>query len=255
MTLINPRTGMSISAESQSGTWLEEKMEAATNAAAPIAVPTLGSGFQTRKYQRLDATASGYDDITAAAIRRKIQDSTQEDRYRTPYPRSPSSSSSMEEPQVDSFTQMLGISWQRISTDDKDMAAAVRGWEKYINNHYSRYIQDSQILLKHKGLNAYLVTSRSSSDTSTSNHFGGKDVSENLFYLFNEDLTEARLVASDWQTCAKRLRCSPIEFAEGSEVIRAEHAQRTDAGAAAIAQDAEMKSGGLGMDMTMDVDS
>ena len=168
----------------------------------------------------------------------------------------------MEEPQVDNFTQMLGISWQRISTDDKDMAAAIRGWEKYINNHYARYIQDSQIVLRHKGLNAYLVTSRPpvTAPNASSSYFCQNDTSfggtksENLFYLFNEDLTEARLVASDWQTCAKRLRCSPIEFAQGSEVVRAE-TQSTAAGAAAIAQDAEMKSEGLGMETTMDLDS
>lgn len=234
---------------SQSGTWLEENMEARA-AAAPVAIPA-ESEFRGRKSQRCDATA-GYDDITAAAIRRKLQNSTQEDSYRA-HSGSPSSFSSMKEPQVDDFTQLLGISWQRIPTDDRDIAAAIRGWERYINNHYARYIQNSEIILKHKGLNAYVVAARAPAFTSNGWANASLPASESsiVFYLFNEDLTEARLVASDWETCAARLRCAPIAFEEGSEVITASNRPLDQS----QAKEAETNSGGLGMEMTMDLDS
>lgn len=184
---------------------------------------------------------SRYDSVHENPIDRRVQRSTREAGYRTPYDRSP-------EPQVDNITQALGISWQYVSTDDKDMAAAIRGWEKYINNHYARYIHDARILLKHKGLNAYLVSSASRDACNSSQSW----------YLFNEDLSEARLVASDWTTCRQRLGWSPIQFPEDSEVIKPEQMQSMEAGAGAgagAAAGAEMESGGSGMEMTMDLDS
>ncbi|KAL1960917.1 hypothetical protein VTO42DRAFT_5901 [Malbranchea cinnamomea] len=270
MTLLNPRTGVCISAESQS-------MEAQAAAAAPIAVPTAQSDYRSRKTQRLDASGSAFDDIPSAALQRKIQALTQPDTLRTSNPRSPSTSSRMENPQVDSFTHLLGISWQCFSSDDKDLGAAIRGWEKYIDNHYSQYVRDSRIILKHKGLNAYLVTSQSPAvacgNQKNPSYLWENDVSiptpesrqtsdtSPQFYLFNEELSEARLVATDWETCVKRLRCSPIEFAEGSEVVKAsdrpcEPSRNNEAGAAnMVAKNTEAGSGGLGTEMTMDIDS
>lgn len=241
MTLLNPRSGLAVSAESQTGTWFEEQMEADTTTAPPLAVSTDSatnhSHHRGRKSQRLDASAAGFDDITASAIQRKLNNqasSSEADIYRTPALTSASgspststfSSSSPGEPRVDDLTLLLGISWQRVSgvDQDMDMGPAVRGWEKYIGKHYAGYLQaPPRIVLKHRGLNAYLVTS--SSETSPKNDNGPTMMSidhppPSCFYLFNEDLSEARLVANDWDTCIQRLRTTPITFAEGSEPIK-----------------------------------
>ncbi|PGG95503.1 hypothetical protein AJ79_10023 [Helicocarpus griseus UAMH5409] len=242
MVLLNPRSGMVISAESQTGTWYEEKAETTASSAPPIAVPTSSSSsnnqpdLPSRKSQRLDATASGWDDITAAAIQAKLQSSTHEDSYR---PTKQASSSSLasssfnsQEPHVDDFTHMLGISWQRVSRTDDDVAAAVRGWERYIQNHFADHIQEAEILLKHRGLTAYLVAGRPSATSSNT-----------VFYLFSEDLTEARLVGNSWEACLRNLRSSPIEYESGSQVLRA--AERTPE---RVVEDKGVLIGSVGVD-------
>ncbi|PGH06059.1 hypothetical protein AJ80_08227 [Polytolypa hystricis UAMH7299] len=235
MVLLNPRTGIALSAESQTGTWFEEKAEAATSSARPLAVSTGASerpDLPSRKSQRLDATASNFDDITLAAIQSKLGSSTHDNAHRstatsslTPSP----SSSGPEEPRIDDCTLLLGISWQRISSTDNDMASAIRGWERYIDNHFSRYLQGATILLKHRGLNAYLVTARPTESLLPSiplkSHPLSLDNDQSAFYLFNEDLTEARLVSSTWDACVQNLRSAPIAYEPGSEVLKA--AERT----------------------------
>lgn len=220
MVLLNPRTSLALSAESQTGTWFEEKAE--TNAAAvePLAAASGSSrmGLPSRKSQRLDTSTAGWDDITAAAVHRKLQSSVHSDTYRPADGVTSSLSSTSSGPQIpliDDATHLLGISWQRVSTEDKDMAAAVRGWERYINNHFSRFLGNAEILLKHRGLNAYLVTARPT--------FNGLiDSSAPVyFYLFNEHLTEGQLVGTNWQACLHNLRSSPITFEVGSETMRA----------------------------------
>lgn len=67
----------------------------------------------------------------------------------------------------------------------------------------------AEILLKSKGLNAYLVGS------------------EQGFYLFGEDLLEGRLVGRNWESCLDNLRTHPIAF-EGTEVLRAEQTPGSD---------------------------
>ncbi|KAK2747630.1 hypothetical protein FQN55_004799 [Onygenales sp. PD_40] len=269
MVLLNPRSGMVISAESQTGTWYEEKAESTAAAAPPIAVPT-GSSAQpdlpSRKSQRLDATASGWDDITFAAIQSKLQSSAQEDSYRPHKQGSSSVASSSsftpQEPHVDDLTHLLGISWQRISRNDEDMAGAIRGWERYIENHFSRYIQEAEILVKHRGLNAYLVVGRPpTSSTPPSSNFqvnGNHNAtidSSPAFYLFSEDLAEARLVGHDWETTIRSLQSSPISY---SEVLRA--AERSpervveDKGFLIGAVRGESNGAAMGDGMGMDID-
>jgi hypothetical protein len=58
---------------------------------------------------------------------------------------------------VDDYTLALGIGWTKIASENPDTQAAARGWVKYIENHYPRYVHDAEILSKSKGLNTYLV--------------------------------------------------------------------------------------------------
>jgi hypothetical protein len=164
MTLLNPKTGVIISAESQTGTWYEEHAEVAAIAAARPATPLYRPDMQSRKSQRLDITAPGLDDIASSIVQ----------------PDSPPKSAPTD-PTIDESTQALGIGWMRISESDTDLQAAARGWAKYIDNHYPEDVHGAKILLKSKGLNAYLV---------------GADEG---FFLFREELSEGRLVARIWE--------------------------------------------------------
>lgn len=214
MVLLNPRTGLALSAETQTGTWYEETLESA--AAAP-SVSSHSQAFQSsqantsgRKSQRLDPSAPRLDDIALSSVQR-LQDSGTDDNRRL----LDATNRSPNEPLVDDATRLLGISWQRITFDgDGDMAAAVRGWKKYIDKQYSAYLLDSQILMKNRALNAYLVTARPVTPFGPAN--------SNAFYLFNDDLTQAQLVASAWETCIQNLRSNPIVF-EGTQILNAAH--------------------------------
>ncbi|KAM5443867.1 hypothetical protein MferCBS31731_001113 [Microsporum ferrugineum] len=212
MVLINPKTGLAVSASSQTGTWYEEKAEerATSNRISAPVTSNINSehakALPSRKTQRLDATASGYDDITALSIAHKLQSSANDVC-------GSSSSKGPEMPHVDDATRLLGISWQRMANDDKDMVAAIRGWEKYINNHFAAYLRDAQIMLKHRGLNVYLVSALPTGqhDKATQRHF----------YLFDDNLTEGQLIGRDWQSSIQNLQSSPITFEAGSEVLKA----------------------------------
>ncbi|KAG5299025.1 hypothetical protein I7I52_09191 [Histoplasma capsulatum] len=258
------------------------------------------SCLHSRKSQRLDASAAAWDDNALATIQAKLQSSSatpsssmqnNDNDYHQPK-RQPSSSSFSsfhplipQEPQLDSLTLLLGISWQRVSrTDDADVAAALRGWERYIQNHYATYISQAEILLKHRGLGAFLVAaqvpasaSASSSSSSPSSSFypwmphtdtDTKDTDANgtatRFYLFSEDLAEARLVGNDWDSCLRNLREVPFRYEDGSLVLRASSALASavpaaesavgDKGVLVGCEDGAVDAIGMDVDMGMGMD-
>lgn len=194
MTLLNPRTGLSISAGSQTGTWFEEQAELQQAAANPISSRSIAlqsdAAEISRKAQRLDTSAPGLDDIALASMQQRLHGAAMADQHRTAPIIPPA------EPLIDDATRLLGISWQRIDTDD-DMAPAVRGWTKYLDNQYAAYLHHSQMLMKSRALNAYLVAATPVSAFSPA------------FYLFNEDLTQGQLVATSWEACVHNLRSAP----------------------------------------------
>jgi hypothetical protein len=209
MTLIYPgEPGYTMAAESQSGTWYEEKVEESAAAALPVSSRSqagMSSDVQGRKSQRLDPTAPGLDDIALSSMQKRLQNATDDSR----------SSPSHQEPLVDDATRLLGISWQRINvSDDDDMAPAVRGWKKYIDNQYSNYLQNCLILMKSRALNAFLVAAQP-----VAQDFGTVANSP-AYFLFSDDLDQARLVGSTWETCVQNLQSSPILF-EGAETLQA----------------------------------
>ncbi|KAJ5684095.1 uncharacterized protein N7477_000440 [Penicillium maclennaniae] len=204
MVLLNPSTGMAISADSQTGTWYEEQAEAQQTKAPPVSSRSFAlqsdAADISRKSQRLDRSAPGLDDIALCSIQQRLN-GPEADQHRTlnTGPAPPA------EPLIDDATRLLGISWQRLDTDG-DMAPAVRGWTKYIDNQYSDYLRDSQMLIKSRALNAYLVAAVPTNAFSPA------------FYLFSDDLTQAQLVASSWEACLHNLRSTPIIF-EGSSPL------------------------------------
>lgn len=193
MVLLSPNSGLSISAESQTGTWCEEKAEAVSQ--QPILTTVRPRLPASRKSRRMD---------------QKVPDPLQLwDHKGSSAPETPPKSYNPR-PTVDDCTYALGIGWTRVASEDPDVGAAARGWARYLENHYSRYIHDAEIWLKSKGLNAYLVSCREG------------------FYLFNEDLLEGRLVGRTWQSCLQNLRSHPIAF-DGDEALRAERTPGPDA--------------------------
>lgn len=207
MVLLNPQTGLALSAESQTGTWYEQEAETQQAAAAPISSRSNAlhsdAADISRKAQRLDQSAPGLDDIAVSSIRQRLNDPSTDDQHRTLHagPAPPS------EPLVDDATRLLGIGWQRVNAEG-DMAPAVRGWTKYIDNQYSSHLHSSQMLIKSRALNAFLVAAVPTSGFSPA------------YYLFTDDLTQGQLVASTWEACLQNLRSTPIIF-EGAAPLAA----------------------------------
>ena len=223
MVLLNSSTGISISAESQTGTWYEEKVE--TKSKLEWSTESRPEMPTSRKSVRLDPTAPPLvhsDDIAAALA-----------------PESPPKSSASH-PTIDDFTYALGIGWTRLSPEDADIQAAARGWARYLENHYSRHIHGAEILLKSEGLNAYLVGCQEG------------------YYLFSEDLLEGRLVGKHWESCLNNLRVHPIAF-EGEGILLAERPGPDPGfvhrnGGRSATDDKEANENNAGINGNMDVD-
>ncbi len=196
MVLLNPSRSISISAESQIGTFYEKKLEAGSTLLPAIEErPTMPTSRKSVRLDHATPPPPRPDDLAAVIA-----------------PESPPKSlSSASHPTIDDFTYALGIGWTRLTTEDRDIQAAARGWARYLENHYSRHIHGAEILLKSKGLTAYLVGCQEG------------------FYLFSEDLLEGRLVGRNWESCLSNLQAHPITF-EGAEVLRAERTPGPESG-------------------------
>ncbi|EPS30099.1 hypothetical protein PDE_05049 [Penicillium oxalicum 114-2] len=173
--------------------------EAAVSQSGATLVADGNGNEMSRKAPRFDASSAVLGGDATVASQDSANDTSLSDQHRITPPSPPS------EPLIDEATRLLGISWQRVDTDH-DMAPAVRGWTKYIDNQYSAILHDSQMLMKSRALNAYLVAATPHGACSPS------------FYLFNEDLTQGQLVASRWEVCLQNLRSTPPVF-EGNAVI------------------------------------
>lgn len=210
MVLLNPDTGIALSAESQTGTWYEETRESKQAAAPPVSSRSIAlqsdAADLSRKSQRLDTSAPGLDDIALASMHQRLNDPQLDDQHRSLLQ---GGSTPPVEPLIDDATLLLGISWQRIDTDD-DMAPAIRGWTKYIDNQYAAHLRESRMLLKSRALNAYLVSATPALAFA----------SAPAFYLFKEDLSQGQLVASSWDACLQNLRSTPPVF-EGAMPLSA----------------------------------
>lgn len=210
MVLLNPRTGLGVSAESQTGTWYEENKAAASK--PPVS-------DHSRKAKRLDPSASGLDDIALSQLQQQV---SVDGNHRA----LDAGAGGPQEPPVDDATRLLGISWQRVAHDD-EKAPAVRGWTKYIDNQYAAYLADSKILMKSRSLNAFLVAARVAGSPLGSSSSSSPAT---CYFLFSDDLDQARLVGSSWDVCVRNLRENPVVF-EGAEVLVAADKVPAQAGA------------------------
>jgi hypothetical protein len=202
MTLLNPQTGVSISAESQTGTWYEEKVEQEALVKEVEAITTANQ-FRpkipaSRKSIRLSQSSIKTDFTSTLAPHSQAAPASP-----------PKTASASAHPEIDEATLALGIGWTKLSNEDENIQTAARGWARYLENHYARHIHSAEILLKSSGLNAYLVGSPEG------------------FFLFSENLLEGRLVARTWEQCLDNLRTQPITF-DGEGVLRAERTPGPD---------------------------
>lgn len=143
------------------------------------------------------------------------------------------------EPVIDHFSHLLGVGWNRIGLDP-DTQAATRGWAKYIENHYR--LSDVDILLTSKAFEgACLVCARNGA------HKG--------YFLFSEDLGQARLVGFNWDVCVGRLQSSPPTFQTDEMLMAASTptsgATKMGGGACALLPRSAMNLGALPADDLM----
>lgn len=208
MVLINPRTGVALSADSQTGTWYEEKADHESlkreieEANFRPRLPT------SRKSMRLSQTSikTGFDTLAASEM------ATAHSNNNAPAS-PPKTSAGGPHPEIDDATMALGIGWTKISgSSDTNMQSAARGWARYLENHYARHVHGAEILLQSTGLNAYLVGCREG------------------FYLFAENLLEGRLVSRSWEGCLENLRARPNIVFEGEQTLTAERTPGPDLG-------------------------
>ncbi|RMD39528.1 hypothetical protein DV735_g5595, partial [Chaetothyriales sp. CBS 134920] len=202
MALLNPQRGLSISAESQTGTWLEEKQDREKLEEEIKAANFRPQLPTSRKAVRLSQTAPKTA-ITPASVDNTLAHGA---------PASPPKSAAIN-PEPDDAAIALGISWTQMATDESIQSAA-RGWARYIDNHYGRHIHGAEIVLKNAAHDAYLVRC----------HEG--------FFLFSENLLEGQLVATSWDRCLDNLKSYPFVF-EGKDRLRAERTPGPDVEAAA----------------------
>lgn len=132
MTLIYPdEPGLNISAESQTGTWCEEKHET-TEKQAPAVRPVAVS----RKSQRLDSKS----DVSAPSMQRPTE-SIIDDKGNT----------------IDVLIKSLGVGWKNIMTNPT-LRDAARAYARVIENHFD--LTDPLIMLESEALSAYLVRAK-----------------------------------------------------------------------------------------------
>ncbi|KAI9659203.1 MAG: hypothetical protein M1831_003785 [Alyxoria varia] len=197
MTLMYPNDSSGAwEAGSQTGTWAEELAERLQASHIPESQdrPKL---CESRKSIRLDhaASASELDDVRKemAASRSKESDA---------YPSFPALKTGATH---DEASIALGVGWTTIPLTET-MLAAARGWARYIETAYP--LRSVKLVWRNEGLSALLAS-------------GVSETSSPGYYLFDEDLSQGRLVAKSWERCLDNLRSQPYGF-DGQNVMRAE---------------------------------
>ncbi|KAL6715244.1 hypothetical protein ACLMJK_007508 [Lecanora helva] len=110
----------------------------------------------------------------------------------------PPVSAGLQTPQTDPYSQALGVGWTKMP-DDPDTLAAVRGYCRYIENHYP--LTGVEILTKSASMDSYLVRTTQG------------------YYLFDDNLTEGKFIAKDFETTLELLKPPTLRF--GGATLRA----------------------------------
>jgi len=174
----------------------------------------------SRKSMRLDRSATtSLDNLhkTASAnAMSEVMDSAESDTNER------SDAAVVEQPPIDTATQILGIAWTAMPTSDPTMSAAMRGYARYIETHFP--LQAVSIVWQNRSMPAYLVSAITRPKVTWSSH--GYQPGSQGYYLFDEELQQARLVAKSWERAIDNLRGGGGESGvqgivfEGSEVLR-----------------------------------
>lgn len=170
------------------GNWAQEQTNRDPSTMATAKRPSVSS----RKSQRMDSKASlpGADDLAQLVLPHSIREATTE-------------------PLIDEATRSLGISWIRMDSSEA-LQISQRAYAKWIQNHYPR-LTDVAIWLENSALPAYLVIANNINN------------GQREYYIFSNDLTEARLVTTDPSQLIPRLKMLPaLELAAPGGKLLAE---------------------------------
>lgn len=179
MTLIYPGDpGYSMAAESQSGTWYEEKIEKEERAEAvrPIAV--------SRKSARMSPSANiaipSLNDMEAQTTEGVIDDNGNT---------------------VTTLLRSLGVGWKNIMTNP-NMRDAARAYSRVIERHFD--FTDALVLLEKESLNAYLVRA--------------KQHGVQGYWLFSDSLQWCQLAGWSLERTVSNLMAGPVPKVEGERI-------------------------------------
>ncbi|KAF2634308.1 hypothetical protein P280DRAFT_278784 [Massarina eburnea CBS 473.64] len=179
MTLIYPGDpGFIIAAESQTGTWCEEKNEKEEKAPAvrPIAV--------SRKSQRMDSATS----ITIPSL-------NDMEAHKT--------ASIIDEHgnTIEKLINSLGVGWKNVMTNPT-LRDAARAYSRVIENHFD--LTDALVMLEKESLSAYLVRA--------------KQHGVRGYWLFSDSLQWCQLVGWSLERTVQNLMAGPIPQVEGERI-------------------------------------
>jgi hypothetical protein len=179
MTLIYPgEPGFNIAAESQSGTWCEEKneKEEQSQSARPIAV--------SRKSARMSPSASvaipSLNDMDA-----QTTDGVIDDKGNT----------------VNTLIASLGVGWKNIMTNP-NLRDAARAYSRVIERHFE--LTDALVMLEKESLSAYLVRA--------------KQHGVQGYWLFSDSLQWCQLVGWSLERTVANLMSGPVPRVEGERI-------------------------------------
>ena len=197
MTIVHPGDpSIALANASQSGTWVEEREEAQLRALAAekAARPVISA----RKSQRVQQPNGG---PPAQPICLTL-----------PSQQTREISNHTSEPLIDEATRALGISWTRMDASEA-LQISQAAYSKWIQNHYPN-LENARVWFENSAIPGYLVSA-------TNVTSGGQ---QEEYYIFSNDLTQARLVTSDPDQLVPRLQMLPaaLDAAAQGGVICAE---------------------------------
>lgn len=180
MTLIYPdEPGFSIAAESQTGTWCEQKNEEEEVKAAsarPIAV--------SRKSQRMDRAANvpvqSLNDMDALKTESIIDDNGNT---------------------IDTLIASLGVGWKNVM-GNPNLRDAARAYSRVIERHFD--LTDAIVMLEKESLSAYLVRA--------------KQHGVQGYWLFSDSLQWCQLVGWSLERTVSNLQVGPVPRVEGERI-------------------------------------
>lgn len=179
MTLIYPgEPGWSIAAESQSGTWCEEKREAEEKAepVRPIAV--------SRKSQRMSPSANievpSLNDMDAQKTEGIIDENGNT---------------------INTLIASLGVGWKNVMTNP-NLRDAARAYSRVIERHFD--FTDALVMLEKESLSAYLVRA--------------KQHGVQGYWFFSDSLQWCQLVGWSLDRTVSNLMVGPVPRVEGERI-------------------------------------